>query len=255
MIVPLDVILHIFDLLSGDDSSTGTLYNCALTGQELHIYARASLYRSITLADSVPALAKARKLSQTLNANPPLGALVRTLTLSQITLGNGNALGDGRFSRPRLADLLPWHLLCELRGLTLDLVRLRTGDSLVAVISVLPRLKMLNCRHFWDRSRWRWPLPVTFTESPDPILDIDPPDSARFPTIKTIAIYYKDWTHTTLVERLLQDDGWAVRAMQVINLAFAYGSACTLLWVPVIHAAAAQLRSITIPMPGRARKS
>lgn len=91
------------------------------------------------------------------------------------------------------------------------------------------------------------------TGSPDPILDIDPPDSARFPTIKTIAIYYKDWTHPTLVERLLQDDGWAVRAMQVINLAFAYGSACTLLWVPVIHAAAAQLRSITIPMPGRAR--
>lgn len=111
---------------------------------------------------------------------------------------------------------------------------------------------MLNVRHWWHRSRLPWPLPLTFTESPDPVLDIDPPDSARFPTIKAIAIYYKAWTHSTLVERLLQDDGWAARALRVIDLAFSYGSAWTLLWVPVIHAAAAQLRSITIPMPGRA---
>lgn len=246
VVLPLDILLYILDYVDGDDPST--LYNCALTGHALLPHTRICLYRSITLMGQGRAIANARKLSRTLTNYPALGSLVRSLTISRFTASDADELDDAVIS-PRV---LPWHLFISLRTLSLEWVQLMNTGSLVVVVSMLPRLERLVCYMVWDElrsSRLRLDPPSDHPLDSDSMQFI--PDPSQFPTIQEIVIKLGGWSHSVLVDRLLQDGGRILLGLQMINVSFE-GAAQILAWISVIHAARTSLRAISVSTGDRA---
>ncbi|KAL1940925.1 hypothetical protein VTO73DRAFT_7561 [Trametes versicolor] len=246
VVLPLDILLYILDCVDGDDPSS--LYNCALAGHALLPHTRICLYRSITLMGQGRAIANARTLSCTLTDHPALGSLVRSLTISRFTASDADEIDDAVIS-PRV---LPWNLFISLRTLSLEWVQLMNTESLVVVISMLPRLERLVCYMVWDElrsSRLRLDPPSDHPLDSDGMQFI--PDPSQFPTIREIVVKLGGWSHSVLVDRLLQDGGRSLLGLQMINVSFE-GAAQVLPWISVIHAARTSLSAISVSTGDRA---
>ncbi|KAI0363795.1 hypothetical protein BV20DRAFT_1116695 [Pilatotrama ljubarskyi] len=243
-LVPLEVIYHIMDYLEDDLSA---LRSCAITNKALLSCARANMYRNIRLVGH--AYRQSQLLSRTLRAEPTLGSLVRSLRISGL-IAPHTSTGSELYLTP---DVLPFHLLHELRELTLHWMQLRRVDDLVAIVATLPALERLACDTLVDDSSAELPLEHAATRAAENILQRPRPDPALFPRLKELLIKHGPWNHSAFAKTLLLSHRVAIESLQLIDISFG-GTAEALAWVPVIGVAGPRLQSLSISMTDRSSR-
>lgn len=243
MALPLDVVYYIVEML-GDDPQT--LRHIALTSRSLLNCARYGLYGSITLSDTT--FHQAELLSSTLRADPKLGALVRSLKCSSSFPHDQS--GTHLHQKPSLTlEMIPFHLLLNLRSLELHSIELRHGvEGFVAIIGSLPRMERLVCdtlvQSFLGPTEVYLPRPHSESPTSSPL----PPP--RFPTLRELVIKHGSWAHGTFANWLLQSNSESLDTLESITISFG-STAQALLWVPVIRAAWPRLRHVSISTADR----
>ncbi|KAI0350760.1 hypothetical protein OH77DRAFT_1001993 [Trametes cingulata] len=243
--LPLEIIYHVIDNM---DDDLPTLRQCALTNKALLACARANLYRHITLNGY--AYEKAQLLSRTLRAEPTLGSLIRSLRISRLIYPDG--IAHDVYLTP---DLLPFHLLNELREFTLHWMQLQRVDELITIVAALPRLERFVCDTLVDESPA--PLPLEYAAmralEAENVLRRPTADPALFPRLKELVIKHGPWSHLILAQKLLLTHRTVVEGLHLIDISFG-GTGEALAWVPVIRAAGPRLQSLSISMTDRSAR-
>ncbi|KAI0628338.1 hypothetical protein C8Q77DRAFT_474477 [Trametes polyzona] len=175
--MPIDLIFHIIDDLSGDQSS---LSKCALTSSAIFPRARAGLYRSISLTS----LSNARLLCRTLDEDPSLGALVESLAIVDSDCQHAE--------EPR-----PWHFC-----ITPELLPFHHLTSLCD-FSIAPGVSLGSPRDLVEIASQLAPEPVP------------PNGSLCHVAFKRIKVTSYNWDHRILAAKLLQ--GLHTLAVSVID--------------------------------------
>ncbi|KAH9884497.1 hypothetical protein C8Q73DRAFT_719351 [Cubamyces lactineus] len=243
MTLPLDVVYSIVEML-GDDPRA--LRHIALTSRPLLDCARYGLYGSIILSDAT--FHRAELLSRTLRADPKLGALVRSLKCSS-SFRHGQS-GTHLHQKPSLTlEMIPFHLLLNLRSLELHSIELRHGvEGFIAIVGSLPRMERLLCdtlvQSFLGPTEVH--LPRRHPESPAS----SPPVPPRFPTLRELVVKHGSWVHGEFANRLLRNHRGSLDSLESITISFG-STAQALLWVPVIRAAGPRLRHVSISTADR----
>ncbi|KAI0628337.1 hypothetical protein C8Q77DRAFT_1149883 [Trametes polyzona] len=227
--VHIEIAYHILESVEGADR-VSTLCRCALAGRALLPCARASLYGYITLTGST--VPKARLLSRTLNEDPSLGALMKSLTI----VYSEPVANESPSASYITSDLLPFQRLSELRELTIASVVLMLPQDLVEIVGMLPRLEQLVCD-------------ILFIGRHAPSTEANPAPAGAvltpfLPVLRRIKLGCVRWDYAILAHKLLEDGDRAVRELEAIH-ALAPGVEGLLAWVPVIRAARAQLHTLT----------
>ncbi|KAI0628336.1 hypothetical protein C8Q77DRAFT_1162329 [Trametes polyzona] len=229
--LPVEVLLQILESLDGEDR-VATLLHCAITSRTVLHCARSSLYGFVTLTGyTVP---KARLLSRTLNEDPSLGALVKSLVITRTRRVENASPVESLIT----SGLLPFHLLTNLRDLTIARVLLKSPQDLIEIFGVLPHLERFACDLVYAGKR-------SSLEGP-----VDPSTTQAFlgpllPLLKHIEVSSGEWDHASIAQNLLEerDGAQAGRKLEAIH-ALAPGVGGVLAWVPVICAARAQLHTL-----------
>lgn len=247
--LPLDILYLIMEALEDDPAS---LCACALAGRALATCVRTSLYRHIFLSSFSLQRVEIPLLSRTLAADPSLGPRVRALEISD------PRTGVVPWSLPPVRPLyvtpeLPLlHHLSELRTLILHQVLLHSIDSssFLTVLAMFPKLEDLVCHTLLDATSNNG---GAANDAVEPIT-LDALQQRPFPSLRALVIDNGYWnSHTILADRLLLDDEAALANLQLLDLDLGSTSG-TPWWVPVIRAAGATLRSLSIsvvdPTPG-----
>ncbi|KAI0628340.1 hypothetical protein C8Q77DRAFT_1162332 [Trametes polyzona] len=246
--LPLDVMLCILDVV--DDENMGTISNFLLAGgHSLLPYARARLYRSITLK-GVSDLRAAPRLSRTLTTHPSLRALVRAVTLSH-TGFSPDGIPETRWVGP---DFLPFQRLTELRALTLVSITLSTDADVVEILGMLPRLERFVAdsvnedirasllRHHFHGG------PEATAPTEDVVLDAELlPEPGPFPSLKELVVVSGRWDGHSLVRRLLHNHAHRSRRLESIKVKNDRYPR-QIVWLPVIQAASSGICSLDIDM-------
>lgn len=227
--LPLEIVYQIVDILADDPP---TLCACALTGKALMACVQTNLYKHIAPTFSHQSQQGAL-LSRTLSSNPVLGTLVQSLKISERLYREQPLLTP---------ELLSFHHLSELRVLTLYLVEVSGVDGIYGIIAALPKLERLICDSLLDATSYDLPGPTN--EATDPRSKSHP---AQFPTLKELAMKHGHWRHAELAEHLLSHNPSAVASLESLDVSFGC-SGEALAWVPVVRAAGAHLRSLSLSM-------
>ncbi|CDO74926.1 hypothetical protein BN946_scf184706.g5 [Trametes cinnabarina] len=237
--LPLEIIQQVVDCLADD---LYTLRQCAVVNGPFPECARATLYRHITFKGE--AMGELRLLSRTLSIDPRMGALVKTLEISDLAHTPRSHAGSPNIHLVR--ESLPFHMLSQLHTLRLYAMRYRGADELLSILVSLPRLR-LHCENVSDwyafRSLLALPSPENLPRQPLPL-------GTLLPVLRTLVIKDGSWGHDKLAERLVNDYRETVRELRNIELSFG-GSAEAIFWVPVIRAAGPSLRSISMSLADR----
>lgn len=228
------------DALADDRAS---LHGCVLAGNRaLAACAQTILYRDVSLSAVSREAADLHLFSRTLSANCSLGALVKTLRISGSLESHPRYLFD---EKPLLTpELLPFSHLPELRILTLGHVRLLGVDGMLAVLAMLPKLERLVCDGLFDQAALD--LGTIYEDMETAISSVPPPRDV-FPGLKGLRVEYGYWRHPAFANRILFNYPSVIAHLQHLDLSFA----CiedTLSWAPVIRAAGATLRSLSITL-------
>ncbi|KAI0350753.1 hypothetical protein OH77DRAFT_1524617 [Trametes cingulata] len=230
--LPLDVLQDIFEYLDGDSSA---LSNCALAGRPLLPIARSSLYRAITLSGDY--IRTAELLSLTLKAEPTLGTLVKSLTISQYTLKHTSA--------PHLAmhsARLPFDRMSELRSLTLRRVRIQDGHDLASIVASLRGLETLTIHYC-----------IGFGFGPPPTsASSENQDVKQFPALQELSIREGLWGYGHFAETLLSRYSAIFERLQVLDVTM-HGTPA-IVWVPAIRIAGEHVRSVSMDMVDRSSR-
>ncbi|KAI0363794.1 hypothetical protein BV20DRAFT_975195, partial [Pilatotrama ljubarskyi] len=244
--LPLEIIYHIIGLLEDDVS---TLQHCALSNKAMLSCARANLYRNIRFIGY--AYRQLQLLSRTLQAEHTLGSLVRSLRISGVSPFGDRGIYTDFFLTP---DVLPFHLLSQLRELNLHGMQFCHIDDLVAIVGALPALERLVCDALIDDMLPLLPLEQVgqriFQRSNG--LEQPWPDPAQLPRLKELVIKNGQhrWEHWTLSKRLLMVHPVALQGLQLIDVSVGCVAEAAA-WVPVIRAASLRLHSLSITMADR----
>ncbi|KAI0325064.1 hypothetical protein GY45DRAFT_1438648 [Cubamyces sp. BRFM 1775] len=235
MTLPPDVFYHIVEELEDDPS---TLRHIALTCRSLLPCARSSLYKSIALCGV--AFRRVELLSRTLQANPELGALVKSLRISKL-MRRATSRVVVRVDVALTPELLPFRLLRNLHTLHLHWLELGRGiDALATIVGCLPRLERLICEtlvqaHQEHGARLA-PLPHN---SPAPT------SPARFPVLRELVVKHGTWSHSAFAKWLLLSHRGSIDRLERITISFG-SSVDALMWIPLIRTAAPRLRVASI---------
>lgn len=209
---PLDILYTIMNTLADDRAS---LHACVLAGNRaLAACAQTILYRDVSLSGVSHEVADLHLFSRTLSANPSLGALVKTLRISEsLGIDSLPCLND---EEPLLTPaLLPFSRLSELRILTLLNVRVLGVDGFLAVLVMLPKLERLVCDTLVDQIALN--RGTIYDDAEDTRLYVPPPRD-RFPELIELRVEYGFWCHATFANRLLSSYSTATANLQLEGL-------------------------------------
>lgn len=240
--LPPDILYIILGSLADEPA---TLRACALAGNwALTTCARTMLYNHIVLSDFPIHAAQMPLLARTIASNPALGALVTALL---ITDARGVVPWYPYPRQPLLRPaLLPFCHLLQLRVLKLHQLRIMGVEGLLATLAMLPRLECLGCDTLWDqrachRNTIDDDADVGLTE----ITGID-----SFPKLKELVISGGYWRHAAFALRLLRNYRMGIANLEVIAINLEQATQA-LRWVPVIRAASATLRTLSMSLSDR----
>lgn len=242
--LPLDILYMILEHSLADDPAT--LRACAQAGNwTLTTCAHTILYRRIVLSDFHTHAAQLPLLARTVASNPSLGALV---TILLVTDARGVVPWYPYPGQPLLTPaLLPFCRLSQLRVLRLHQIRLLGVGGLLATVAVLPKLECLGCNTLWDRRACRR---NTINDDVDVGLTDIPTCIDLFPRLKELVISGGHWRHAAFARRLLLDYRVGIADLEAIVVYFKQATQA-LRWVPVIRAASATLRTLSVSMSDR----
>ncbi|KAI0363483.1 hypothetical protein BV20DRAFT_1057999 [Pilatotrama ljubarskyi] len=226
--LPLDIICLIIEYLEDDLTA---LRHCALTSSALLPPSRTRLYQHIAFACPDPATHKVQLFCRTILEHSELGAFTRSLTIAELR-------SSARTNVVVTRNLLPFHLLVNLRVLTLFWAPLQAHE-LLKIVSWLPQLKQLVCDFCLDV------LPEDSV--PDWIGPLGQAEPATFPRFRELVIRQGSWDHESFAQRLMRDQPQSIERLLAIDLDLpGFEISATLPWLVVVRGASAHLKSIGI---------